>query len=292
MSDSLRPQGMQHTSLPCLSQSPKFPQTHVRWVSDAIQPSHPLSPPYPALNLSQHQGLFQSVGSSHQVAKVLELQLSISSSNEYSRLISFRIDRFDQSVPSCPRDSQESSSAQFTIRKHQLFGVQPCLWSNSHIRTWLLEKMTALTIRAFVSKVISLLFNTLFRFVIGILPRRKHLLISWLQWLSTVILNPKKIKSVTASTFSPSICHEVMGLDAMILVFWMLSFKPAFSLSAFTLIKRPFSSSISLIVIIKHWLHSLAVQYILVAYLFHTQWFVLLNPLPLFYSFSLPAPYW
>ena len=95
MSDSLQPHGMQHTSLPCPSLSPKFPQTHVHWVSDAIQPSHPLSPSSPALNPSQHQGLFQSVGSSHQVAKVLELQPSISSSNEYSRLISFRTDWFD-----------------------------------------------------------------------------------------------------------------------------------------------------------------------------------------------------
>jgi len=71
----------------------------------------------------------------------------------------------------------------------------------------------------FVGKVMSLLFNTLSRFVIAFLPSSKRLLISWLQSPSTVILEPKKIKSVTASTFSPSICHEVMGLDAMILVF-------------------------------------------------------------------------
>ena len=80
-------------------------------------------------------------------------------------------------------------------------------------------KMIALTILTFVGKVMSLLFNTLFRFLIAFLPRSKHLLISWLQSPSSVILEPKKIKSVTASTFSPSICHEVMGLDAMILVF-------------------------------------------------------------------------
>ena len=73
----------------------------------------------------------------------------------------------------------------------------------------------------------SLLFNMLSRFVIAILPRSKHLLILWLQWESTVILEPKKIKSATISTFSLCICHEVMELDAMILVFWMLSFKPA-----------------------------------------------------------------
>ena len=78
--------------------------------------------------------------------------------------------------------------------------------------------------------------------VTAFLPRSKHLLISWLP--SAVILEPKKIKSVIFCTFPPSICHEVMGLDAMILVCWMLSFKPAFSLSSFTLIKRLFSSSL------------------------------------------------
>ena len=80
-------------------------------------------------------------------------------------------------------------------------------------------KIIALTIRAFVGKVISLLFNTLYRFVRAVLPRSKRLLILWLQSLSTVILEPKKIQSVTVSTFSPSICHEVMGPDAMIFVF-------------------------------------------------------------------------
>ena len=74
-------------------------------------------------------------------------------------------------------------------------------------------KIIALTIWIFVSKVISLLFNMLSRFVIAFLPRGKHLLISWLQSSSAVILEPKKIKSVTASTFSPSICHEVLLLD-------------------------------------------------------------------------------
>ena len=90
-------------------------------------------------------------------------------------------------------------------------------------------KTIALTIWTFVGKVMSLLSNTLFRFFIAFLPRSKCLLISWLQLPSTVIFELKKKKSVTVPFFSPSICHEVMGLDAMILVFWMLSFKPAFS---------------------------------------------------------------
>ena len=95
----------------------------------------------------------------------------------------------------------------------------------------------------FVSRVMSLLFITLSRFVIAFLPRSNCLLISWLQSLSAVILEPQKRKSVTTSTFSPSICHAVMGLDATILVFLIFSLKLALSLSSFTLIKRFFSSS-------------------------------------------------
>ena len=91
----------------------------------------------------------------------------------------------------------------------------------------------------------SLLFNMLSRLVITFLPRSKHLLISWLQSPSAVILEPPKIKPDTVSTVSPSISHEVMGPDAMIFIFWMLSFKPTFSLSSFTFIKRLFSSLLS-----------------------------------------------
>ena len=104
-------------------------------------------------------------------------------------------------------------------------------------------KTISLTRRTFVGKVMSLLFNMLSRLVIAFLSRSKRLLISWLQSPSAVILEPKKIKSLNVCIVSPSICHEVMGLDAMILVFWMLSVKPAFSLSSFTFIKRLFSSS-------------------------------------------------
>ena len=104
-------------------------------------------------------------------------------------------------------------------------------------------KTIALTRWTFVSKVMSLLFNMLSRFVIAFLPRSEYLLISWLQSPSAVILEPEKRKSVTVSMVSPPICHEVMGLDAMLFVLWMLSFKPAFSLSSCTFIKRLFSSS-------------------------------------------------
>ena len=104
-------------------------------------------------------------------------------------------------------------------------------------------KTIALTRRTFVGKVMSLLFNLLSRLVMTFLLRSKHLLISWLQSPSVVILKIPQIKSVTVSIASQSICHEVMGPDAMILGFWMLSFQPTFSLCSFTFIKRLFSFS-------------------------------------------------
>ena len=112
-------------------------QTHVHWVSDTIQPSHPLLPSSPpALNLSQDQSLFQWVGSSHQVAEVLQLQFNINPSNEYSVLISFRIDWLISLL--FKGLSRVFSSTIF--QKHQLFGTQSSLWSSSHICTWLLKK--------------------------------------------------------------------------------------------------------------------------------------------------------
>ena len=207
---------------PVLHYLPEFTQTHVHWVREAIQPSHPLSPSSPVLNLSQNQGLFQWVSSSHQVAKVLELQLQHQSFQQYSGLISFRIDWFDLLAVQGTRKSlfQHHSLKTSILWCSAFFMVQ---LSHLYINT---GKIIALTIWTFASKVIALLFNMLSRFVIAFLPRSMSFLISWLLSPSTVILEPKKIKSVTVS---PSICHEVMGLDAMILVFWMLSFKPTFS---------------------------------------------------------------
>ena len=112
-------------------------------------------------------------------------------------------------------------------------------------------KTIALTRRTFVGKVMSLIFNMLSRLVITFLPRSKCLLISWLQAPSAVILEPRKIKSDTVSTVSPSISHEVMGPDAMIFVFWMLSFKPTFSLSSFTFKRLLSSSSLSAIRVVQ-----------------------------------------
>ena len=99
-----------------------------------------------------------------------------------------------------------------SVQKHQFFGAQ---LSHPYMTT---GKTIALTRWTFAGRVTCLLFNMLSRLVITFLPRSKRLLISWLQSPSAVILEPKKIKSVTVSTVSPSICHEVMGLDAMMLV--------------------------------------------------------------------------
>ena len=124
--------------------------------------------------------------------------------------------------PCCPRDSHESNTIQKHHRCSAFFIVQH---SHPYMTT---GKTITLTRWTFVGKVMSLLFNMLSRLVIAFLPRSKCLLISWLQSPSAVILEPKKIKFVTVSIVSPSICHEVMGLDAMIFVFWMLSFKQTF----------------------------------------------------------------
>ena len=146
----------------------------------------------------------------------------------------------------------------------------------SHPYMMTTRKNIALTRWTFVGKVMSLIFNMMSRLVIAFLPRSKCLLISWLQSPSAVILESKKIKSVTVSIVSSSTYHEVMGLDAMILVFWMLGFKPTFSLSSFTFIKRLFSySSLS------------AIRVVLSAYLRWYLIFLLAILIPVCASFSL-----
>ena len=191
----------------------EFAQTHVHQIGDTIQPAYPLSSSSPpALNLSQHQGLFKLVSSSHQVAKVLSFSLNVSPSNEYLGLISFRVDWLDLLAVQGTLKSllQHRTSKASIIRRSAFFTVQ---LSHPYMTT---GKTIALTRWTFVDKVMHLLFNILSRLVIIFLPRSKRLLISWLQSPSAVILEPRKIKS---DTVSPSICHEVMGPDAMILVF-------------------------------------------------------------------------
>ena len=168
--------------------------------------------------------------------KYWSFSFSIIPSKEIPVLISFRMDWLDLLAIQVTLKSllQHHSSKASILRCSAFFTVQ---LSHPYMTT---RKTIALTRQTFVGKVMSLLFNMLSRLVITFPPKSKHLLILWLQSPSAVILEPPKIKSDTVSTVSPSISHEVMGPDAMMFVFWMLSFKPTFPLSSFTFIKRLF----------------------------------------------------
>ena len=156
--------------------------------------------------------------------KYRSFSLNISHCNEPPGLISFRMDWLDLPVVQGTLKSllQHHSSKASILQRSVFFTVQ---LSHPYMTT---GKTIALTRWTFVGRVTSLLLNRLSRLVITFLPRIKRLLISWLQSPSAVILAPLKIKSDTVSTVSPSISHEVIGPDAMIFVFWMLSFKPNF----------------------------------------------------------------
>ena len=147
--------------------------------------------------------------------KYCSFSFSISPSNEYSGLISLRMDWLDLLRVQGTLKSllQHHSSKASILSQSAFFMIQ---LSHPYMTT---GKTIALTRWTFVGKVISLLFNMLSRLVITFLPRSKRLLISWLQSPSAVILEPKKINSATVSNVSPSICHGVMGLDAKILIF-------------------------------------------------------------------------
>jgi len=169
--------------------------------------------------------------------KYWSFNFSISLSNEYSGPISFRIDWFGLlAVQGTLKSPLQHHSSTASILQHSTFFMVQL--SHPYMIT---GKTIALTRQTSVGKVISLLFNMLSRFVIAFIPGSKHPLISWLQSPSAVISESEKIKSVTISIASPSICLEVMGPDAMILVFWMLSFKPAFSLCSFHFHQEAFS---------------------------------------------------
>ena len=203
---------------------------HLMWRTDSLEKSQS----FPASRSFQMSQFFTWGGQSMGVSASASVLPVIF----HSGLISFRIDWFDF----LPFQGILKSLLQHHSSKASI------LWCSAFFMVQLSHPYTTtgktitLTRRIFVGKVMSLLFNMLTRFVIAFLPKSKHLLISWLQSRSAVILESKKIKSVTVSTFPPSICHEVMGLDAMMFVFLMLSFKPAFSLS-FTFIKKLFRAS-------------------------------------------------
>ena len=192
---------------------PELAQIHVHRVSDAIQPSLPLSSPsLPAFILSQSRVPSKELALRNRWPKYLSY--SISPSSEYSELISFRIDQLDPlAVQETLKSLLQHLSSNVSILQCSAFFIVQL--SHPHVTT---GKITALTRQTFVGKVMSLLFKMLSRLVIAFLPRSKRLLISWLQ-SSAVILEPRKIKSFNVSIASPSICYEVMGPDAMILVF-------------------------------------------------------------------------
>ena len=202
-------------SLPVHHQILELTQTHVHRVRDAIQPSHPLSP------LLLPPSIFPSIGvfSNESVLRIRwpkywNFSFKISPSNKFSGLICFRMDQLDFLTFHGTLKSllQNHSSKASILQCSAFFMVQ---LSHPYMTT---GKTIALIRWTFINIVMSLLFNMLSRLVIAFLPRSKCLSISWLQSPPAVILEPKKIKSVSIFIISPSICHEVMGLDGMILI--------------------------------------------------------------------------
>ena len=151
--------------------------------------------------------------------KYWSIRFNMSPFNEYSGLISFRMDWLGL-LAGALKSLLQYYTSKASIPQHSAFFTVPL--SHSYMIT---GKNTALTRWTFVGKVTSLLFNMSSRLVIAFVPRSKCILILWLQSPSTLTLEPKQMKSDTVSTSSPSICYEVMGLDAIILVFecWVLS---------------------------------------------------------------------
>ena len=201
---------------PVLHHFSELAQTHVHWTGDDIQPFYPLlSPSLLSFNFSLHWGLFQWVSSSHQVAKVLELQQKYF--QWISGLISFRIDWFDLFAVSGTLKSLLQHNLKASILQHSAFFMiqvsHPCVTAGKSI---------ALTIWTFVSKMMSLLFNILSRFVIAFLPRSKRKSFNFMAAVNFGVCSD-------FGTWENKICHcfhffpfclpEMMGLDAMILVF-------------------------------------------------------------------------
>ena len=199
--------------------------------SDHLVLFHPHLPPsiFPSIRICSNESALCI-----RWPKCWSFSFSISPSDEHSGLISFRTDWFDLLVVQGTLRSlpQHQSSKASILRCSSFLMVQ---LSYPYMTT---EKTIALTRQTFFGKVLSLLLNVLSLFIIAFLPWSKHLLISRLQSPSAVILEPQKINSVTVSIVTPSVCHEGRGLDAMIIVFWMLHFEPLFSLSSFTFIRK------------------------------------------------------
>ena len=226
MSNSLWPHGLQHARLPCPLPSPRACSNSCplsQWchpiISSSIIPfsfclqSFPESGSFLMSQLLESSD--QSIGASA-LASVLPMNIQDWFPSGFTSLSKTPT---DFAVQEALKSLLQHYSSKASI--HQCPAFFMVQLSHPYMITW---KSLALTRWTFISKVMSLLCNMLSRLVITFLPRSKHLLISWLQSSSTVILESPQIKSLTISIVSPSICHEVMGPDAMILVFWMLSF--------------------------------------------------------------------
>ena len=239
MSDSLRPHGLRHARLPCPSPTPGVywnSCTSSQWchptVSSSVVPFSSCLQSFPASGSFQISHFFtsgeQSIGVSAS-ASVLPMNIQDWFPLGWTGWISLQSKGLSRVFLSNSKTSILWRSAFFIVHL-----------SHPYMTT---GKTIALTRQTFVGKVMSLLFNMWSGLVITFLPRSTLLLISWLQSPSAVVLEPPQIKSLTVSTVSPSICHEGMGPDAMILVFWMLSFKPTFPLCSFTFIGYSITST-------------------------------------------------
>ena len=207
------PMACSRPGFPVHHQLLELAQINVHQISNAVQPSHPLSSPSPpAFNLSHIRVFSNESALFIRWPKYWSFSFNINPSNEYSGLISFRMDWLNLlAVQGTLKSLLQHHSSKTSILQCSVFFIVQL--THPYMTT---GKTIALTRRTFVGKVMSLLFNMLSRLLIDFLPRSKHLLISWLHSPSAVILEPKEIKFLTVS---PSICHEMIRPDAMILVF-------------------------------------------------------------------------
>ena len=206
-------------SMPGLPVHHQFPEFTKLMSIESVMPSNHLIPCHPLLFLPSvfpRIRVFSSESALHiRWPKYWSFSFNISPSSEHPGLISFRMDWLDLlAVQGILKSLLQHRSSKALILRHSAFFIVQFL--HPYMTT---GKTIALTRRTFVGKVMSLLFNMLSRLVITFLPRSKHLFISWLQSPSAVILEPKKVKSDTVSTVSPSISREVTGRDAMIFIF-------------------------------------------------------------------------
>ena len=231
MSNFLQPHGLQNARPPCPSPTPRvYPNScPLSWwchpaISSSVVPFSSCLQSFPASGSFPNESVLRI-----RWPKYWSFSFNISPSNEHPGLSSFRMDWLDLLAVQGSLKSllQHHSSKASILRCSAFFTVQ---LSHPYMTT---GKTIALTRQTFIGKVMSLLFNMLSRLVITFLPSSDRVLISWLQSPSAVILEPPKIKSDTVYTVSPFISHEVIGPDAMILVFWMLSFKPTFYILPF-----------------------------------------------------------